>query len=137
MLNRFVCTGRLVRDPEQRFTASGVAVTSFTVAVQRNYKNAQGEYESDFIDITVWRGLAESCANYIRKGSLVGLEGRIQNNNYENQEGKTIYKTGIMADNVTFLDSKKNDNSEQPADNSDPFQGVGKPIDIDDGSLPF
>lgn len=153
MLNRVVLVGRLARDPELRYTASGVAIARFTLAVNRNYTNQQGEREADFIDITAWRGLAENCANYTRKGSLVGLEGRLQVRNYENQEGRTVYKTEVVADDVRFLESKNRTNNDNVGDskmdynqnqskkqqtpNQDPFESVGKPIDLSDDDLPF
>jgi single-strand DNA-binding protein len=153
VLNRVVLVGRLARDPELRYTASGVAIARFTLAVNRNYTNQQGEREADFIDITAWRGLAENCANYTRKGSLVGLEGRLQVRNYENQEGRTVYKTEVVADDVRFLESKNRTNNDNVGDskmdynqnqskkqqtpNQDPFESVGKPIDLSDDDLPF
>jgi single-strand DNA-binding protein len=132
MINRVVLVGRLTKDAELRFTASGIAVANFTVACDRRFNKD----ETDFIQVVVWRGLAENVANYTRKGSLVALEGRLQVSSYEKDDGQRVWKTEVVADDVRFLDSKKRDDSEQ-TDNSDPFQSVGDPIDIDDGSLPF
>jgi len=153
VLNRVVLIGRLTRDPELRYTASGVAVARFTLAVNRNYKNQQGEREADFINITAWRGLGENCANYTRKGSLVGLEGRLQVKSYENQEGRTVWTTEVVADDVRFLESKNNSTNDNNSGDSnrgynqnqskkqmqeqDPFESVGKPIDLSDDDLPF
>lgn len=143
MLNRTILIGRLTRDPELRYTNSGVAVARFSIAVDRRFKNQQGEREADFINIVVWRGLAENCANYVKKGSLVGIDGRLQTGKYDNQEGRTVYTTDVVADDVRFLDSKgRNESDRELAGvasqgmDSDPF-GDGKPIDISDDDLPF
>lgn len=143
MLNRTILIGRLTRDPELRYTNSGVAVARFSIAVDRRFKNQQGDREADFINIVAWRGLAENCANYVKKGSLVGIDGRLQTGKYENQEGRTVYTTDVVADDVRFLDSKGRNESDREFANvssqgmdSDPF-GDGKPIDISDDDLPF
>ena len=100
--------------------------------MDRNYTNQNGERETDFIFISVWRGLAENCAKYTSKGSLVALEGRLQVSSYDNQEGRKVWTTEVVADNVRFLDSKKKEDN-----GGDPFQQVGKPIILDDDMLPF
>jgi single-strand DNA-binding protein len=105
MLNRVILIGRLTRDPELRYTPTGVAVTQFTLAVDRPFSNNQNEREADFIPVVTWRQLAETCANYLRKGRLAAVEGRIQVRNYENNEGKKVYVTEVIADNVRFLES--------------------------------
>ncbi|MGG1634330.1 single-stranded DNA-binding protein [Paenibacillus sp. FSL A5-0031] len=108
MLNRVILIGRLTRDPELRYTPAGVAVTQFTLAVDRPFTSGgQGEREADFIPVVTWRQLAETCANYLRKGRLTAVEGRIQVRNYENNEGKRVYVTEVIADNVRFLESNK------------------------------
>jgi single-strand DNA-binding protein len=107
MLNRVILIGRLTRDPELRYTPAGVAVTQFTLAVDRPFSSGQGEREADFIPVVTWRQLAETCANYLRKGRLTAVEGRIQVRNYENNEGKRVYVTEVIADNVRFLESNK------------------------------
>lgn len=104
MLNRVILIGRLTRDPELRYTPSGVAVTQFTLAVDRPFTSQGGEREADFIPVVVWRQAAEACANYLRKGRLTSVEGRIQVRNYENNEGKRVYVTEVVADNVRFLE---------------------------------
>src|SRR6185437_6144918 len=110
MLNRVILIGRLTRDPELRYTPAGVAVTQFTLAVDRPFTNQQTrEKEADFIPIVTWRQLAETCANYLRKGRLTAVEGRIQVRNYENNEGKRVYVTEVIADNVRFLESGNRD----------------------------
>lgn len=148
MLNRVILIGRLTRDPELRYTPAGVAVTQFTLAVDRPFSGGEGkEKEADFIPVVTWRQLAETCANYLRKGRLTAVEGRIQVRNYENNEGKRVYVTEIIADNVRFLESpnRNNDNDtirdrgNATEDNrrQDPFHEDGKPIDISDDDLPF
>jgi single-strand DNA-binding protein len=154
MINRVILVGRLTWDPELRYTPSGVAVTRFRLAVNRNYVNQQGEREADFIDIVTWRGLAENCANHLKKGALVGVDGRLQTRRYENQEGRTIHVTEVVAEDVRFLEPKSRsesssgfgsgnaygsggggNHSRKPMD--DPFADDGQPIDISDDDLPF
>ncbi|WP_263560000.1 single-stranded DNA-binding protein [Paenibacillus polymyxa] len=141
MLNRVILIGRLTKDPELRYTPSGVANCTYTLAVDRPFTNQDGEREADFLQIVTWRQLAETCANYLKKGRLTAVEGRVQVRNYENNEGKRVYVTEIVADNVRFLESSKNDSAgRQQAgskNNNDPFSDDGKPIDIADEDLPF
>lgn len=106
MINRVVLVGRLTKDPELRYTPNGVAVATFTLAVNRTFMNQSGEREADFINCVVWRKQAENMANYLRKGSLTGIEGRIQTRSYENQEGRRVYVTEVVADSVQFLEPK-------------------------------
>lgn len=133
MLNRVVIIGRLTRDPELRYTPNGTASCTFTLAVERNFKNSNGEREADFIPIVTWRQLAENCANYLKKGRLTAVEGRIQTRSYENNEGRRVYVTEVIADNVRFLESAKNEDRQQQ--NDDYFDGT--PIDISEEDLPF
>jgi single-strand DNA-binding protein len=141
-LNRVVLVGRLTKDPELRFTPNGIAVTTFTLAVNRPFKNANGEQEADFINIVVWKKAAENVANYTSKGSLVAIDGRIQTRSYENKDGQRVYVTEVVADSVQFLETKKREaqqqNSQQryTSDPGTPFQG-GQPVDISDDDLPF
>ncbi|MFS8215591.1 single-stranded DNA-binding protein [Paenibacillus polymyxa] len=141
MLNRVILIGRLTKEPELRYTPSGVATCSFTLAVDRPFTSQGGEREADFLPIVTWRQLAETCANYLKKGRLTAVEGRVQVRNYENNEGKRVYVTEIVADNVRFLESSKNDSGDrqQPStrNNNDPFSDDGKPIYIADEDLPF
>ncbi|ANY71687.1 single-stranded DNA-binding protein [Paenibacillus ihbetae] len=141
MLNRVILIGRLTRDPELRYTPTGVATTTFTLAVDRPFTNQSGEREADFPPVVTWRQLAETCANYLRKGRLTAIEGRIQTRNYENNEGKRVYVTEVIADNVRFLESNREnrqpDNQNTTRNNQDPFSEDGKPIDISDDDLPF
>jgi single-strand DNA-binding protein len=142
MLNKCILIGRLTRNPEMKSTNNGTVVGNFTIACDRKFNKD----ETDFIQVVVWKKLAENVNRFTKKGSLVAVDGRLQVRSYENQEGRTVWVTEVVADDVRFLDSKWND-SEQPAtDNNkqrtediDPFQGVGQPIDIDalSDDLPF
>jgi len=105
MLNQVVIVGRLVNDPELRETEEGKKVTNITLAVPRNYKNADGEYDTDFIDCTLWTGVAENTSEYCKKGDLLGIKGRIQTSKYEKDE-ETKFRTDIIAEKVTFLSSR-------------------------------
>lgn len=108
MLNQIVIVGRLVKDPELKETESGKKVTNITLAVPRSYKNVNGEYETDFIDCTLWTGVAENTSEYCKKGDLLGVKGRVQTRMYEKDEKKN-YVTEVVAEKVTFLTSKKTD----------------------------
>ncbi len=161
MLNRVVLVGRLTRDPDMRYTPNGVAVANFTLAVNRTFSNRQGEREADFINCVVWQKQAENVANYLKKGSLAGIDGRIQTRSYDNNEGRRVYVTEVVAESVQFLEPKgasqaqgfdpfggpspmgSNDYGQQrnpqqsgPSFN-DPFANDGNPIDISDDDLPF
>ena len=103
-MNKVVLIGRLTKDPELRYTASGTAVARFTLAVDRGFKNQQGEKQADFIPITVWRTQAENCAKYLQKGRLVAVAGRIQTGSYETPDGQRRYTTEVVADEVRFLE---------------------------------
>jgi single-strand DNA-binding protein len=165
MLNRVILIGRLTKDPELRYTPAGVAVTQFTLAVDRQFSGSKEEREADFIPIVTWRQLAETCANYLRKGRLAAVEGRIQVRNYENNEGRRVYVTEVIADNVRFLESanregggqgreegfggspnasgggygggNRSSGSRNSGNSNDPFADDGRPIDISDDDLPF
>ncbi|KAF0513430.1 single-stranded DNA-binding protein [Pediococcus acidilactici] len=141
MINRTVLIGRLTKDVELRYTAKGDAVASFTVAVNRQFTNSQGEREADFINCVMWRKAAENFAKYTHKGSLVGIEGRIQTRSYENQQGQRVYVTEVVSDNFSLLDSKpkgnQQNNARQASTPGDPFTNGGQSIDISDDSLPF
>lgn len=106
MLNRVVLVGRLTRDPDLRYTPNGVAVANFNIACNRPFKNQQGEQEADFINCVVWRKPAENLANYMKKGSMIGVDGRVQTRSYEGQDGKMVYVTEVVADSVQFLESR-------------------------------
>ena len=98
MINNVTLVGRLTKDPDLRYTQSGTAVGQFTLAINRNFTNANNEREADFINCVIWRKAAESLANYATKGTLIGLTGRIQTRNYENQQGQRIYVTEVVTE---------------------------------------
>ncbi|NUI83615.1 single-stranded DNA-binding protein, partial [Staphylococcus borealis] len=108
MINRVVLVGRLTKDPEFRTTSNDVNVATFTLAVNRTFTNANGEREADFINVVVFRRQAENVNNYLSKGQLAGVDGRIQSRSYENQEGKRVFVTEVVADSVQFLEPKNN-----------------------------
>lgn len=137
MINNVVLVGRLTKDPDLRYTGSGTAAASFTLAVNRTFKNADGNREADFINCVIWRKPAETLANYARKGTLLGVTGRIQTRNYENQQGQRVYVTEVIADNFQLLEKREESTREQqqPTGN-DPFANSSS-IDISDDDLPF
>ncbi|WP_125711751.1 single-stranded DNA-binding protein [Companilactobacillus kedongensis] len=154
MINRTVLVGRLTRDPEIRHTQGGTAVASFTLAVNRQFTNSQGEREADFVNCVIWRNAAENFAKFTSKGSLVGIDGRLQTRNYENKQGNRVYVTEVVVDNFSLLESRNDNSSDNTHDNtnqapshnqsnnsntnmSDPFAGNSEPMDISDDSLPF
>jgi single-strand DNA-binding protein len=106
MINRVVLTGRLTKDIELRYTQGGTAVGSFSLAVNRQFTNNAGEREADFINAVIWRKAAENLANFTHKGSLIGIEGRLQTRNYENQQGTRVYVTEVVVENFSLLESR-------------------------------
>lgn len=117
MINRVVLTGRLTREIELRRTQSGAAVASFTLAVDRSFKR-EGQPEADFINCVAWNRSAETMAQYLHKGSLIGVDGRIQTRNYDNQQGQRVYVTEVVCDSFTFLESRaQSQANQQPANN--------------------
>jgi len=148
MINNIVLVGRLTRDAELKHTSSGIAVASFTVAVERSFTNQNGEKEADFINVVAWRKTAEIISNYTEKGSMIGIKGRIQTRNYTNNEGRKVYITEVVAEEVQLL-SSKNEN-QQPSAHSqndytsktenaaeDPFEANDDNVTISDDDLPF
>lgn len=125
MINRVVLVGRLTKDPELRYTPSGAAVATFTLAVNRMYTNQQGDREADFINCVIWRKPAENVANFLKKGNLAGVEGRIQTRSYEGQDGKRVYVTEIQADSVQFLEPKSGNDGGGQYGNAPQQQGGG------------
>ena len=113
MINRVVLVGRLTKDPELRYTPSGVPMARFTIAVNRAFSSQSGEREADFIGCIAWRKQAENLANFMKKGSLIGVEGRIQTGSYEGQDGKRVYTTDVIADAVQFLEPRGGANASQ------------------------
>lgn len=120
MINKAVLVGRLTRAVDLRYTSNGVAFANFTVAVERTFKKENGERETDFINCVMWRKAAENFANFTRKGSLVGIEGRIQTRSYDNLQGGKVYVTEVLAENFSLLESRNV--TEQRPENDNPFQ---------------
>nr|DAO61058.1 MAG TPA: Single strand binding protein [Caudoviricetes sp.] len=156
MINNVVVVGRLTRAVDLRYTSNGTAYASFTLATDRDFKNQNGERETDFINCVMWRKPAENLANYTRKGSLIGIEGRIQTRNYDNQQGQRVYVTEVLAERFHFLESAKTANNDGLSDggtntigfnknqnssgnfaNSDPFTSEGDVFNVNDDDLPF
>lgn len=149
MINRTVLTGRLSRDPELKTTGSGISVATFTLAVDRQFTNSQGERGADFISCVIWRKAAENFCNFTNKGTLVGIDGRIQTRSYDDKDGKRVYVTEVVVDNFSLLESRKERESRNSNGNSqnnyqsknsgsDPFAGnTGDSVDISDDDLPF
>ncbi|MGM0217676.1 single-stranded DNA-binding protein [Enterococcus sp. AZ126] len=131
MINNVVLVGRLTADPNLRYTSSGSAVATFTLAVNRNFTNANGNREADFINCVIWRKPAETMANYARKGTLLGVTGRIQTRSYENQQGQRVYVTEVVCENFQLLESRQANedrnnaqgSQNQNADVSNKFEG--------------
>ncbi|GBG96793.1 single-stranded DNA-binding protein [Lactococcus termiticola] len=164
MINNVTLVGRLTRDPELRYTPSNVAVATFSLAVNRRFKNAAGEREADFINCVIWRQQAENLANWAKKGALIGVTGSIQTRNYENQQGQRVYVTEVVVDNFQTLESRAvreggvaggsysapassspaqaapaaSNNNPTPnfGRDADPFSG-GTTMEISDDDLPF
>lgn len=144
MINRVVLVGRLTRDPEMKYTQSGIAVTRFTLACDRPFTGQDGKREADFIDCVVWRKQAENAAQYLKKGFLTGVEGRLQISSYDDKDGQKRYRAEVVADSVRFLESKKDgassqQNAPKPATSNsfDPFANTPGQDDINSSDLPF
>lgn len=166
MINSVCLVGRLTRDPELKYTGNNIAVASFSLAVNRNFKDANGEREADFINCVIWRQQAENLANWAKKSALIGITGRIQTRSYENQQGQRVYVTEVVAENFQMLESRNSQGNQQNQGNSfqngnsskggnvnngynqqpqqapnnsrggAPF-GNSNPMDIQDSDLPF
>ena len=140
MINNTVLVGRLTKDVELRYTPSNVAVATFTLAVNRTFKNENGERETDFINCVMWRQQAENLANWCKKGALIGITGRIQTRSYDNQQGQRVYVTEVVAEQFQLLESKGqgNQGQQRQAQQQTPdFSRQGAPMDISDDMLPF
>lgn len=144
MINRTVLVGRLTKDPELRSTPNGVNVGTFTLAVNRTFTNAQGEREADFINVVVFKKQAENVERYLSKGSLAGVDGRLQTRSYESKDGQRVFVTEVVADSVQFLEPKSNNqqqnnsyNAPQNRQQNNPFANANGPIEIADDDLPF
>lgn len=114
MINSVTLVGRLTKDPQLKYTPNGIVHTGFILAVNRTFSNQQGEREADFIKVRVWRKQAENVANYLEKGSLVGITGRLQTERFQGNDGKTVYTTEVVADSVSFLEPSKRNSQQNP-----------------------
>lgn len=159
MINNVVLVGRMTKDAELRYTQSNQAVATFTLAVNRNFKNQNGEREADFINCVIWRQQAENLANWAKKGALIGITGVIQTRNYENQQGQRVYVTEVIANSFQLLESRNSQNQSgnfqtgnssnygntnsmpnfsREAEQTSFFRGnTTNPLDISDDDLPF
>ena len=136
-MNKVIIIGRNTKDIELKQTTAGKAVAEFSVAVNRSFKNSNGERESDFFNCIAFSKLAETISRYVKKGDQVGIEGRLQTRNYTNKEGRKVYITEIIVENVEFLQTKKQEEQAPMFAETDPFTSAKfEEIDADDG-LPF
>lgn len=155
-MNNVNLIGRLTKPVDLRYTQSGVAYGMFTIAVNRRFKNQNGEREADFINCVIWKKSAENLANFTNKGALIGVSGAIQTRNYDNQQGQRVYVTEVLVENFDLLESRKtadngvlnsggintqsynkNQNSAVNFENNDPFTANGETFDVQDDDLPF
>lgn len=145
MLNSVALTGRLTKDVDLRYTKSGTAVGSFTIAVDRQFRSANGERETDFINCAIWRKSAENLAKFTHKGSLVGIEGHIQTRTYDNAQGQKVFVTEVIVENFALLEPRqmsqdsqqRSDNNPAAASQGNGFANNGQPVDVSDDDLPF
>jgi single-stranded DNA-binding protein 3 len=142
MINNTVLVGRLTKDVELRYTPSNVAVATFTLAVNRTFKNENGDREADFINCVMWRQQAENLANWAKKGALIGITGRIQTRSYDNQQGQRVYVTEVVAETFQLLESKGQQGNQQgqrgqEQQQAPDFSRQGAAMDISDDDLPF
>ena len=133
-MNKCILVGNLTIDPELTTTSNGVAICRFAIAVSRKYANAEGERETDFLNIVVWRNLGENCHKFLKKGSKVGIVGNIQSRSYDAADGSKRYVTEIVAEEVEFLSTRQADDQPKSSSGSDE---VAKLQPIDDDGLPF
>lgn len=145
-MNKIILIGRLTKDVELRYTTSDVAVANFSLAVNRDFKNQNGETETDFINCVAYRKLAETISKYVKKGDKLGVDGRLQTRTYENNEGKKVFVSEVVVNGIEFLEAKKEKSASNEevsgtdASNefeNDPFADFGESITIDENDLPF
>lgn len=136
-MNKILITGRTTKEIELKQTSTGTSVVEFSVAVRRNFKNANGENESDFFNCVAYSKLAETIGRYVKKGDMIGLDGRLQTRSYTNREGKKVYVTEIIAENVEFLQTKKQEEQKPSFADDDPFKNANLVEVSDDEGLPF
>lgn len=141
MINNVTLVGRMTRDAELRYTPQNQAVATFSLAVNRPFKNQNGDREADFINCVIWRQQAENLANWAKKGALIGITGRIQTRSYENQQGQRVYVTEVVAENFQLLESQKERGSQARTNSQPDFSRQAtantSPMDISDDDLPF
>lgn len=136
MINNVTLIGRLTRDAELRYTPNNIATAQFNIACNRNFKNANGEYDADFINCVMWREQAERFCNWTKKGMLVAIVGRIQTRNYENQQGQRVYVTEVVAESFQVLEKRDNTANQNSMTEQMP-PSFTSPMDITDDKLPF
>ena len=144
-MNKVCLTGRITRNIELKYNQNNVAITSFTLAVTRKFKNQNGEYESDFINCIAYKSTAELLNKYVKKGDLLGIEGRIQTRNYEDKDGKRVYVTEVIVDSIDFLQSRKDESKQDTTKtentkqklSDDVFSEFGSSIEITDDDIAF
>ena len=155
-MNKIILVGRLTRDPELRSTSMGISTANFTVAVNRNFKNKDGQYDADFISCVAFRNTADFVSKYFKKGNLISLDGRIQTRNYDAQDGTKRYVTEVVVENVEFVGGKAENSTSQPNNyvdspsqdivdsmpeydipKSDPYENYDKEVSLSDNDLPF
>lgn len=136
MINNVTLIGRLTRDAELCYTPSNIATAQFNIACNRNFKNANGEYDADFINCVMWREQAERFCNWTKKGMLVGITGRIQTRSYEGNDGKRVYVTEVVAENFQVLEKRDNTANQNSMTQQMP-PNYANPMDIDESDLPF
>lgn len=145
MLNSVALTGRLTRDVDLRYTKDGTAVGSFTIAVDRQFRSANGNRETDFINCVIWTKSAENLAKFTHKGSLIGVEGHIQTRTYDNAQGNKVYVTEVVVENFALLEPRQTSQESQQRSANNPaaasqgnmIANNGQPIDVSDDDLPF
>ena len=138
MINNVTLVGRLTRDPELKYTPSNIAITTFNLAVNRNFKGENGEREADFINCMIWRKQAELLAEWCKKGNLVGITGRIQTRSYDNQQGQRVYVTEVVAETFQLLEKRDNSANQSNIEEQMPASfGATNPLDISDDDMPF
>lgn len=137
MINKFVGNGRVTKDIELKQTSNGISAANFTLAITRNFKNTNGEYESDFLQCIAFRGTAELLSKYVKKGDAIGVEGSVRTRNYKDKDNKTVYVTEIVVDNIDFLQQKKKEET-PPTEETQPDDAIIYPeaIELSD-KLPF
>ena len=144
-MNKVCLTGRITKNIELKYNQNNVAITSFNLAVTRKFKNQNGEYESDFINCIAYKSTAELLNKYVKKGDLLGIEGRIQTRNYEDKDGKRVYVTEVIVDSIDFLQSRKDESKQETTEkentkqklSDDVFSEFGSSIEITDNDIAF